>query len=161
MPTTNIYALCEPGTLTVRYVGRTSNTLSKRLAGHLSSARQLSSTRKNRDVVVWINQLLVQGTRPDIILLTKCHAELADETERNWMAVFVRNGYSLENYGASTEARRQEKEEEPEFANPREWLDYECKKMARKRGITVEEARRRWQAAIAQVSASQRQDGQP
>ena len=159
MPT-NIYALCEPGTLTVRYVGRTSYTLSKRLAGHLSSARQLSSTRKNRDVVIWINQLLAQGQRPDIVLLTKCQDELADDTERGWMAVFVRNGYKLENYGANGEARRQEREEEPEFANPGEWLDYECKRMARRYGITVEEARGRWQAAVAQVS-TQRQEVQP
>ena len=61
-----IYALYDPTTSTIRYIGRTRQKLSRRLAGHLhKSLRQGKSSHK----CCWIRSLLKNGIKPRIRLL--------------------------------------------------------------------------------------------
>ncbi len=53
-----IYALCDPATGEVRYIGKANNTI-KRLAGHIRDAR-----RRNTPVYCWIRSLMTDGRVP-------------------------------------------------------------------------------------------------
>lgn len=90
MPTTNIYALCEPGTLTVRYVGKTQHTIKARLKEHVVTAKAYNHT----PIHEWINSL---DKAPDIVLLTTCPDDLVREVEKNWILLFIDNGYDMLN----------------------------------------------------------------
>ncbi|MGQ4343621.1 hypothetical protein [Streptomyces sp. SAS_275] len=57
--TGTIYALIDPRTETVRYVGQTTKPIEVRLAGHLAAPAPL--------VRSWIEELAVEGRRPGII----------------------------------------------------------------------------------------------
>lgn len=59
----NIYVLIDPTTLKIRYIGRTVNSLSTRLIGHISKSKK-ESTHK----ALWINKLLKNGEIPIIKL---------------------------------------------------------------------------------------------
>lgn len=63
-----VYALTDPGTHEVRYVGYTSKTVRERLAGHLASSR---SHGRNYDIPIyrWIRALAARGERPGVIVL--------------------------------------------------------------------------------------------
>lgn len=62
----NIYALIDPNTLKVRYIGRTKCTLDKRLAEHVSKSKlDYNNTHKSN----WIKKLLKCNSRPFIRLL--------------------------------------------------------------------------------------------
>lgn len=75
MKTVFIYALCEPGSGAVRYVGKAKN-LTNRLAGHLCEARR--SKRNNRRLS-WIRARLSSGLTPEL--------ETIDEVlESEWQA---------------------------------------------------------------------------
>lgn len=62
--TTFIYALCEPGTKEIRYLGKADNP-HKRLVGHLKYAK----TGKRVPVTCWLFKLLNAGQRPDMHIL--------------------------------------------------------------------------------------------
>lgn len=93
MPTTNIYALCEPGTLTVRYVGITKHTIEQRAEDHYSRAMIYPESLKE----FWIVQLAKSGQRPDCILLTTCSSDMARKVEKAWILLFIDNGYDMLN----------------------------------------------------------------
>ena len=59
-----IYALIDPITLKVRYIGRTRCTLQKRLAEHVSKSKGISTHKAN-----WIKSLLRINSKPYIRLL--------------------------------------------------------------------------------------------
>ena len=82
-----IYVLKDPRTSIVRYVGATTQTLNKRLVGHVWDAKNLSGTRK----INWIKQLLELELKPII--------ELIEETEE-WIE---REKYWYNYYKAITE----------------------------------------------------------
>lgn len=68
-----IYVLYNPINSKIRYIGRTKQTLKKRLAVHLSTSRKkrkdnLSKTFSHKEN--WINKLLKNGIKPKIRLLT-------------------------------------------------------------------------------------------
>lgn len=82
-----IYALTEPGTERVRYVGRTIQALADRLGGHVSAAR----ANPLRPVCQWILGLLDQGLRPEIKALEAvASGEDWQTRERHWIAHFRR-----------------------------------------------------------------------
>ena len=93
MPTTNIYALCEPGTLEVRYVGKAQKSLEKRWHGHLTAARRGKSSL----VTKWIAGWLATGKEPTMILLAECPERMEKAVEQAWVQLFVDNGYQLLN----------------------------------------------------------------
>ena len=90
----SIYALCEPGTLTVRYVGQTELPLKYRMAAHIKKA---STAFRPFPVEKWIADLVSSGKKPDCILLTTCPASLVREVEKNWILLFIDNGYDMLN----------------------------------------------------------------
>lgn len=75
-----IYALCEPDTSEIRYVGKTCFPLEKRLREHLADARRL---RNHRDK--WIAALSRRGLKPLIVAIEQCSDDWA-ERERYWIA---------------------------------------------------------------------------
>lgn len=88
-----IYALCEPGTLEVRYIGKAEISVLDRWQGHLGAARRgLTSP-----VSFWIARCLAAGKEPTPIMLTECPLEMKRQVERAWATLFVDNGYQLLN----------------------------------------------------------------
>lgn len=63
MESTFIYALCEPGTRTVRYIGK-ANNLKRRLRAHLGT-----SVSMNTHLGCWLKGLLFRGEKPSLIVL--------------------------------------------------------------------------------------------
>lgn len=90
-PTGLIYALSDPRTGEVRYIGATSRSLEVRLAEHLQNRR--SSAYRVR----WINSLLNEGVRPEIAAIAVVPlAELSD-AECRWIATYRAAGARLTN----------------------------------------------------------------
>lgn len=86
-----IYVLKHPLTFEVRYVGATSQSLRRRLSGHIWDAKNLKGTRK----INWINSLLKEHLCPIIELVETC--ENWQEREKFWY-----DFYSKENVLVNT-----------------------------------------------------------
>lgn len=88
-----IYALIDPRTDEVRYVGVTVNT-TQRLADHIK-ASAYETTHKAH----WIKQLLVLGLRPVMQILEQgIGHEASTEAERRWVAHYRAEGAALTNH---------------------------------------------------------------
>lgn len=100
-----IYALVDPRTDAVRYIGKAAN-LRVRLSAHL---RDRASTRKAR----WLRTLIREGLRPTLITLEQGAGDWRP-AEQRWIAKFKADGANLTNatlggeglLGATTETRR-------------------------------------------------------
>lgn len=79
-----IYALCDPETGEVRYVGRTDD-IKRRLAIHLSAAR---SSGPRTHCANWIRSLLLQGKEPDVDVLDYVPVDQAHHMEREYIALW-------------------------------------------------------------------------
>lgn len=104
-----IYGLFDPRTTTdlreCRYVGLTTKTPEKRLAGHITEAFGGSQ----RHVYKWIRELLQEGVNPTLIVFQPdCPDEELDASERAWMAAARHEGAKLTN---ETEGGRDAKQE--------------------------------------------------
>lgn len=88
-----IYALCEPGTLEVRYVGKAEVSVLDRWQGHMGAARRGVENPVSR----WIAEWQKVGKEPTPIMLTECPNKIRREVERAWVQLFVDNGYQLLN----------------------------------------------------------------
>ena len=97
MPSHSIYALCDPDTGDVRYIGRTSTTLYQRLYVHISSGRPNPSRNGTPKLRDWISELLEGGKKPSIVLLAECPSDRSSETERQFILSYHRDGYNLLN----------------------------------------------------------------
>src|ERR1700753_3270619 len=73
--TVEIYALRDPETNEIRYIGKANNSQA-RLKSHLRDAR----TRRT-PVYSWINSLLRRGLSPDMIVLETCGPDVWKERE--------------------------------------------------------------------------------
>jgi hypothetical protein len=80
----SIYALIDPLTDEIRYVGRTVNKLSRRLGEHINTS--LRGKIKNTAKREWIEWLLSQGARPSIKLLEVGNQRNFKELEKKWIA---------------------------------------------------------------------------
>ena len=69
---TNVYALIEPNTLKIRYIGITEQTLQKRLFGHLSDSFLKRDNSRKRS---WVISLKNKGYIPIIKLLKVCNTK--------------------------------------------------------------------------------------
>lgn len=72
MITTFIYALCEPGTRTIRYIGK-ANDVKSRLRQHIHEARGMNGGRTHRER--WILSVLAKNKRPDALILAEVSRE--------------------------------------------------------------------------------------
>lgn len=86
----SIYALCEPGSFDVRYVGKTKQAVKERLYEHIATAK---ASRRNH-LYEWINRL---GKYPDTVLLATCPSDIVRDVERAWIILFIDNGYDMLN----------------------------------------------------------------
>ena len=77
-----IYGLAEPATGEIRYVGKSILAMTKRVSGHVQTARAGGSKTPS---VEWMRRLLASGLRPRVIVL-----EVVDgrwqEAERRWIS---------------------------------------------------------------------------
>jgi hypothetical protein len=87
-----IYALIEPITLEIKYIGKTKQLLNKRLSAHLCESNK-SNTKKN----TWLRSLKSKGLKPKIEELD-CVSELEWEFwEQYWISQFKAWGFDLKN----------------------------------------------------------------
>lgn len=91
METTFIYALCEPDTRTVRYIGKADNP-EKRLRGHVINVKD--TTHK----VNWIRSLLATGQSPKLVVLRKVPKSEWQDWERRYIQAARCLGMCLTNY---------------------------------------------------------------
>ncbi len=90
---TNIYALRDPTTNKIRYVGKTKGSLNRRYNQHVQSRNLKSRTHSAN----WINSLMLLGLRPGIELLEKCDDNIWQEREIYWISKLLNEGEDLTN----------------------------------------------------------------
>lgn len=88
-----IYALVDPRTDEVRYVGKTSRPISWRVSGHVSEAKRGS----HRYVCRWLKTLLDEGMTPTPILLVQATRKTWKQWERRFIKWFRGMGCPLTN----------------------------------------------------------------
>lgn len=89
-----IYALVDPLTRQSRYVGYTSVSLEERLRQHIRQAR---GRRGRYHAANWINSLIAQGVKPEIVPLDSYIAHDWQARERHWIHVLRVMGCQLTN----------------------------------------------------------------
>lgn len=86
-----IYALCEPDTFIVRYIGKTHD-LRSRLRHHKLEVQKGFHTRKAN----WLRSL--KGREPSVLILAEIKQDQWQEVERYWIKRFREEGFDLTNY---------------------------------------------------------------
>jgi group I intron endonuclease len=89
-----VYALIDPNTRLIRYIGKTVCSLKERLRQHLAPSARRAKTYKTS----WIRSLIAKGLRPYTVLLDTCYSEDAlNRAEVFWIAYYRRLGAPLTN----------------------------------------------------------------
>lgn len=89
-----IYALLDPRTKCIRYVGKSSSGLQRPKAHGYPSRVSTSRTHRGN----WIRSLLEQGLMYEIVILeTLSSGDLLEEAERRWIAQCRNDGCNLTN----------------------------------------------------------------
>lgn len=91
MPTAFIYALCEPDTRKVRYIGKANNPL-KRLSLHLSVSVKLDTHLGH-----WLSKLRESGRKPILSVLREVPEEIWQEEEIGYIRQARELGMNLVN----------------------------------------------------------------
>lgn len=87
-----IYALIDPNTDDVRYVGR-SQTPKLRLQAHLRSGNKNVTERER-----WLHSLKLQNQSPKMVILQQCTSSYhAKQVEAQWIEHYWNRGASLTN----------------------------------------------------------------
>ena len=90
-----IYALAEAGSDAIRYIGKTTQPLKKRLYGHLYNARRGADT--NRHKTHWIAQCDARGIKIEAKVLEIVPASEQDAAEIKWITASRNDGQPLTN----------------------------------------------------------------
>jgi hypothetical protein len=85
-----IYGLCDPRDGTLRYVGKTTQSIADRVRGHLREKRACKRYG-------WLCKLSKLGMRPSAILLERVPTSDANAAESFWIAAFRATGAVLLN----------------------------------------------------------------
>ncbi len=96
MSTYSIYALLDPLTKEVCYVG-ISKLAARRKEQHISHSRNPKTQKCTSE---WISDLLRQGLEPELKILEECDADkewVAKEIEKQWIDHYVKEGQPLLN----------------------------------------------------------------
>lgn len=88
-----LYALCDPETDEVRYIGQTVRP-SMRLFEHIAPQNLIAKTHKNH----WIKKLLREGKRPSMIILKWVPLSEIDAAEVAMIKEYRQKGARLTNY---------------------------------------------------------------
>lgn len=91
--TCDMYALLDPDSEEVRYVGRSVNA-HQRYFQHIAKAK---SDKRQNYCMTWIRSLLRQERKPLLVLLQTVPLVEWAECERFWISYFTRLGYQLTN----------------------------------------------------------------
>ncbi len=108
---TAIYALVDPETKRVRYVGRSARP-ERRFAAHLS---EVKTYRRPKDR--WIRDLLDRGLKPALVILEELEGHLSSygmtgdtrhiaHAERRWIRRLLEAGHPLTNADTHTQLHR-------------------------------------------------------
>ena len=90
MDTISIYALKDPRDDSIHYIGQSVN-LDARMCQHLNDVKDTPKTE-------WINELSSIGLEPEMVIIESgLTPEEANETERQWIAQGIREGWPLTN----------------------------------------------------------------
>ncbi len=84
-----IYALCDPTTKEIRYIGKATNSV-KRLKSHIRDSR-----RRNTPVYCWIRSLMKTNNLPELIVLEVVEDSVWEDAERRLIAQHRANGRVL------------------------------------------------------------------
>lgn len=76
-----IYALVDPDTQEVRYIGKSVNPES-RYRDHCNTGHEYRNPRK----VAWVKTLKSQGKKPAITILEECTEDTWEATEQKWVS---------------------------------------------------------------------------
>lgn len=87
-----IYALIDPNTNQIRYIGKTYN-IKKRLTNHLLPSQLVKNTRKNN----WLKKLLKSKQFPILKILCKCKLKNVNKLEKKYITYYQNLGYNLTN----------------------------------------------------------------
>lgn len=87
-----IYALVEPITLEIKYIGKTKQELSKRLYAHIHESKS-SNTKKNK----WIKSLINKNLKPKIEEIDFVPESEWEFWEMYWISQFKAWGFELKN----------------------------------------------------------------
>jgi group I intron endonuclease len=88
-----IYGLLDPRTSELKYVGKTSRTLKRRLIEHLSRKELEYPCYKSN----WLKSLIKEGFKPEIFCIEECSNESLNENEMFYVAYFKFLGCKLTN----------------------------------------------------------------
>lgn len=91
MTTAFIYALCEPGTRTVRYIGKANNP-EKRLKAHI-----ISSVHQKNHLGNWLRSLQSKNIVPNMIILREVKYDKWQEAEERYIRIARGCGMKLVN----------------------------------------------------------------
>jgi hypothetical protein len=94
MKTIKIYTLADPRNNEIRYIGKTVQSLEKRLCGHISTAIH---NREKSYKTNWVKQLLNNNLLPIIELIEEVNENIWEQTEQYWIAQFKAWNFSLVN----------------------------------------------------------------
>lgn len=86
-----IYALVDPITTEIRYIGKTAD-LSTRLRAHINDAKTGNNHRDN-----WVKKLCNQNLRPDLVILQEVTEDTWEIAERAWIRYGWEQGWRLTN----------------------------------------------------------------
>lgn len=89
--TTFIYALCEPGTRTVRYIGK-SDDPKRRFRAHLRQSIMAKTHLGN-----WLRLLAESGTKPDMVVLREVLDDQWEVAEERYIRIALGCGMKLVN----------------------------------------------------------------
>lgn len=78
----NIYKLICPNAKTVKYVGKTKESLNKRLCKHIHSRNKKAPVNK------WINKLISENQKPIIELIEKVDFNIWENKEKYWIQYY-------------------------------------------------------------------------
>ncbi len=90
----SIYALVDPNTNQIKYIGQTKQRLNERLKSHLMCYSCNGKMTKKDE---WINSLLELGIRPEIRLLKKVKIRFVNTEERKSIIEYKNMGVELFN----------------------------------------------------------------
>jgi hypothetical protein len=90
---TYIYALTEPETEEIRYIGKADN-LNKRYTEHLSYGKNAKNKTHRAS---WLRHLMALGKQPDVLVLEECDSSDWQAHEREWIALGRLDGLDLVN----------------------------------------------------------------
>lgn len=91
-----IYALIDPRTDEVKYIGQTKN-LNARLVDHVCMANKHLEKKDMTPKACWLAELLKLSKQPKIEILETTTIALSNLAERHWIQYYIKNGCNLLN----------------------------------------------------------------